>query len=146
VLINVFVIGYLFFKFEGQKQRIINGFELERQSFVYNLGYTIGLFVRDKVLSESFPDGIRNYLNELVRNNKNLDLILIADSLGNVIYSSNVAYENKNINELFSENITSLVNYQLKSSKDKIILNMPISEFNKKLLYIRIEYKKEGRL
>ncbi len=144
IFLNLFLLGYMFFKFNSEKQNIIRKYELREQNLVYNLGYVIGLFARDKILSETFPENVRNYLNDLIRSDKNLDLILIADSVGRVTYSSNVSYETRNIDEIFSENITSLVNYELKSFEDKIVLNMPISEFNKKLLYIRIEYKKGG--
>ncbi len=142
IVLDLIILGYLFFRFESQKNALVNKYDAQKQQFVYDLGYLIGLFARDKVLSESFPESVRNYLNELVRNDKNLELILIADSIGNIIFSTNVAYEGKKIDEIFSENITSLVDYELKSNNDKIVLNMPISEFNKKLLYIRIEYKR----
>ncbi len=142
IVLNSIILGYLFFRFENQKNELANKYNVQKQQLVYDLGYLIGLFARDKVLSESFPESVRNYLNELVRSDKNLELILIADSSGNVLFSSNVAYEGKNINEVFSENITSLVDYELKANENSIVLNMPISEFNKKLLYIRIEYKR----
>lgn len=127
---------------EGEKQKFINNFEFQKKQLVYDVAYVLGLFARDKVLSESFPENVRNYLNELVRSDKNLELILISDSSGKVIFSTNVAYEGKNIDEIFSENITSLVDYEIKNTEDKIVLNMPISEFNKKILYLRIEYKR----
>jgi len=139
IILDLALIGYFFFRFENEKKTIIQNLTY---NLVYDFGYTLGLFSRDKILSESFPENVRNYLNELVRKDENLNLILIADSTGKVIFSTNVAYENKPINDIFSENITDLVEYEIKSKDNLIILNMPISEFNKKLLYIRIEYKR----
>ncbi|MEO0223892.1 MAG: hypothetical protein ABIL76_02210 [candidate division WOR-3 bacterium] len=142
IILDLLAFGFLFFKMESEKQKFINNFEFQKKQLIYDVAYVLGLFARDKVLSESFPENVRNYLNELVRNDKNLELILISDSSGKVIFSTNVAYEGKNIDEIFSENITSLVDYEIKNTEDKVVLNMPISEFNKKILYLRIEYKR----
>jgi len=142
IVLDLFILGFFFFKMESEKQKFINNFEIQKKQLVYDIGYLVGLFTRDKILSESFPENVRSYLNELVRSDKNLELILISDSSGKVIFSTNVTYENKQVNEIFSENITSLVDYELKSNEDKIILNMPISEFNRRILYLRIEYKR----
>ncbi|MDT7879832.1 MAG: hypothetical protein RQ990_03135 [Candidatus Hydrothermia bacterium] len=142
IVLDLFILGFFFFKMESEKQKLINNFENQKNQLVYDLGYVVALFARDKILSESFPENVRNYLNELVRSDKNLELILIADSSGKVLFSTNVAYENKQIDEIFSENITSLVDYELKSNEDKVVLNMPISEFNRRILYLRIEYKR----
>ncbi|MCS7244991.1 MAG: hypothetical protein N2504_04205 [candidate division WOR-3 bacterium] len=142
ILLNIGFLWYMFYRFEAEKKKSIQSIEIERQEMVYSIGYLIGLLSRNKMLSEAFPDNLRSYFNELVRNDRNLNLILVADSSGRILLSTNVKYEGMNLDSAFFEEITSLTNYEIKQKGNLIVLNMPISEFNKKLLYVRVEYKR----
>lgn len=142
VLLNIGFLGYIFYKLESEKGKLIQDLEIEKQKMIYSIGYLVGLLSRDKMLSEAFPDNLRTYFNELVRNDRNLSLILIADLSGKIVLSTNVRYEGMNLDSAFLEDITSLINYEVKEKENLLVLNMPVSEFNKKLLYVRIEYKR----
>ena len=135
--------GYTTFKYNEEKNQLLQSIEKRTpiKSLLLDFGYILGVYATDKVVSQDLG-ALRFHINYLAREDKNIQLIMVVDSDGIVLLSTDVTQEGEDAKNILGYDPMDIGKMALEDKGDYFVVHVPLIKYSTKIGYIRIEYRK----